>query len=166
MNPPALRTLLPALLAAILLPLAGCTVTAVSAASVASIAAATATTAEKGFGAWAGSKFTYVDEADLTDMRWATESAIDRLQLNISKQSFDEKKATYRWKVRDADNDHLAKIKLKPLTPRMMVVTIDVGLFGNKPAGTLLASRIRDKLNQIKHAEGEEITNAPPSLQN
>lgn len=161
------RTLALALLSAALLTLPGCitALTTASVASIASITAATATTAEKGFGAWAGSQFIYVDETNLTPMRWAILSAFDRLELDVYKDSHDEKNNIYRWKVREADGDYIAKIKLESLTPRMTVVTINVGLFGNKPAGTLIASRIRDKLNQIKESQNHDITQDPPDLE-
>ncbi|WP_428386803.1 DUF3568 family protein [Mucisphaera sp.] len=115
---------------------------ALTAASIASIAGASLTAADKGFAYWRGSKLHYIDESDITTMRWAVENTFERLDLGVKKTKHRPEEETYYWVVVDQEGDEIAEITLTPITSRMIRVTLDVGFFGDKPSARLVADRI------------------------
>ncbi|MEQ9459687.1 MAG: DUF3568 family protein [Phycisphaeraceae bacterium] len=139
----------------------GC-IAAAAAVPVFSIAAASMSTADKGYGFWKGSKLRYVDETNMAAMRWAVEKTIDRLGLTIDKYKQDEDKPYYRWVLHHDEGDELATITLERVSRRMMAVTIDVGMFGDKASGRLIASRMQTYLNEYSQATGEMPSNLEP----
>ena len=141
------------------LSLNGCVAAATGAAV--GIASASLSAADKGFAYYRAGTLRYVDESSFTSMRWAIEKMADQLELVIhkTKQSEpDERPQWMIWWFHNSDGDEIAEVELEPFTPKMMSVKIKMGLFGDKAAGQLLASRIKDHLDEHKRASGSKPT--------
>lgn len=135
----------------------GCVLPAAALVGVASQAASA------GYGVWNGSKFRYVDEASIPEMEQAIERTIERLALTVSKTRFKEDDGVIEWKkwrLKD-DEGSLASLRILRMTPRMTIVEINVGPFGDRGAGRLVADRVKQELESIR-AEQDAVMSIDP----
>lgn len=123
--------------------------------AAAPVLGASLTAGDRGYAFWQSGTLKYVDEAGFEEMSRAVEATNERLALaliNTSETTSRDGDVTLRrWKLR-SDRGKAATITIRKITARMVGVSIDVGLFGNRPAARLYADRLRTELESIRDA--------------